>query len=112
MVFPKKDLILVEINHFPGQSVLLKIKENGPVNCFSRDFCFCVFRPPQKDCFFAVPWRGNFGRILTMQLEPPKTSAVLARAGLSNAWASCSRLGSGAVLALVGGLAISSDSEG
>ena len=32
MVFPKKKFILVEKNHFPGQSVLLKIKENGPVN--------------------------------------------------------------------------------
>ena len=27
--------------------------------------------------FFAVPWRGSFGRILTMQLEPPKTHALL-----------------------------------
>ena len=40
------------------------------------------------------------------------TGAVLALTGLSNASASCSRLGSGAVFALVGGLAISSDSEG
>ena len=54
------------------QSVLLKIKENGPVNCFSRIFGSCVLRPPQKDYFFAVPWTGSFGRILTMQLEPPK----------------------------------------
>ena len=73
MVFPKKNFILVEINHFPGQSVLLKIKQNGPVNCFSQDFWFVCFRsPPQKDYFFAVPWRGSFGRILIMQLEPPK----------------------------------------
>ena len=40
------------------------------------------------------------------------TGAVLALVGLSNASASCSRLGSGAVCVLVGGLAISSDSEG
>ena len=74
MVFPKKKFILVEINHFPGQSVLLKKKENGPVNCFSRDkFTSCVLGPPQKEYFFAVPWRGSFGRILTMQIEPPKT---------------------------------------
>ena len=73
MVFPKKNFILVEINHFLGQSVLLKIKENGPVNCFLRDFGFLRFTPPpQKDYFLAVPWRGSFGRILTMQLEPPK----------------------------------------
>ena len=74
MVFPKKKFILVEINHFPGESVLLKIKENGPVNCFSQDFWFLCFRsPPKTDYFFAVPPRGSFGRILTMQLEPPKT---------------------------------------
>ena len=35
-------------------------------------FGSCVLRPPQKDYFLAVPWRGSFGRILTMQLEPPK----------------------------------------
>ena len=40
------------------------------------------------------------------------TGGVLALAGLSNASASCSRLGSGAVFALVGSLAVSSDSEG
>ena len=40
------------------------------------------------------------------------TGAVLALVGLSNASASCSRLGSGAVCALVGGVVISSDSEG
>ena len=40
------------------------------------------------------------------------TGAVLALVGLSNASASWSRLGSGAVCALVGGLAIYSDSEG
>ena len=39
------------------------------------------------------------------------TGAVLALVCLSNASASCSRLGSGAVCALVGGLVISSDSE-
>ena len=79
---------------------------------FHGIFASCVLLPPQKDYFFAVPWRGSFGRILTMQIEPPKTGAVLARAGLSNASASCSRLGSGAVFPLVGGLAMSSDSEG
>ena len=72
VVFPKKNFILVEINHFPGQSVLLKIMDNRPVNCFSQNFWFLCFRSPQKDHFFAVPWRGSFGRILTKQLEPPK----------------------------------------
>ena len=42
---------------------------------FHRIFGSCVLRPPQKDFFFAVPWRGSFGRILTMQLEPPKLHA-------------------------------------
>ena len=51
MVFPKKNFILVEINHFPGQSVLLKIKENGPVNCFLRDFWFLRFTSPPKELF-------------------------------------------------------------
>ena len=63
VVFPKRNFILVEINHSPGQSVLLKIKGNGPVNCFSQNFWFLCFRSPPK---------GSFGRILTMQLEPPK----------------------------------------
>ena len=39
---------------------------------FHRIFGSCVLGPPQKDYFFAVPWRESFGRILTMQLEPPK----------------------------------------
>ena len=39
---------------------------------FHGIFGSCVLRPPQKDYFFAVPWRGSFGRILTMQLGPPK----------------------------------------
>ena len=52
VVFPKKNFILVEINHFPGQSVLLKIKGNGPVNCFSLDFWFLCFRSPPKGLFF------------------------------------------------------------
>ena len=39
---------------------------------FHRIFSSCVLGPPQKDYFFAVPWRGSFGRILTVQLEPPK----------------------------------------
>ena len=73
MVFPKKNFIFVDINHFPGQSVLLKIKENGPVNCFSQDLGSCFLGPPKRDYFFAVPWRGSFGHILTMQLEPPKS---------------------------------------
>ena len=76
MVFPKKNFILGEINHFPWQSVLLKVKENGPVNCFSQDFWFLCFRYPPKGYFFAVPWTGSFGRILTMQLEPPKSNAL------------------------------------
>ena len=42
---------------------------------FHRIFGSCVLGPPGKDYFFAVPWRGSFGRILTMQLEPPKTYA-------------------------------------
>ena len=78
---------------------------------FHGIFGSCVLRPPQNYFFFAVPWRGSFGRILTMQLGLPKTGAVLAQAGLSNASAPCSWLGSGGVFALVGGLAISSDSE-
>ena len=48
----KKNFILVEINHFPGQSVLLKIKENGPVNCFSRDFWLLRFMSPPKRTIF------------------------------------------------------------
>ena len=76
MVSPKKYFIFGEINHFPGQSVFLKINENGPVNCFSQDFWFLCFRSPQKNFFFAVPRRGSFGRILTMQLEPPKGERV------------------------------------
>ena len=51
VVFPEKNFIFVEINHFPGQSVLLKIKENGPVNCFSHDFWFLCFRSPPKGLF-------------------------------------------------------------
>ena len=39
---------------------------------FHGIFGSCVLGPPQKDYFFAVPWRGSFGRILTMQLELPK----------------------------------------
>ena len=72
MVFPEKNFILVEMNYFPGQSVLLKKKENGPVNCFSQDFWFLCFRSPPKGLFFRSAGRGSFGRILTMQLEPPK----------------------------------------
>ena len=72
MVLPKKNFIFGEINHFPGQSVFSKINENGPVNCFLQDFWFLCFRSPQKNYFFAVRRRGSFGRILTMQLEPPK----------------------------------------
>ena len=52
MVFPKKNFIFVEINHFPGQSILFKIKENGPVNCFSQDIWFLCFRSPLKGLFF------------------------------------------------------------
>ena len=52
VVFSKKNFILVEINHFPGQSVLLKIKENGPVTCFSQDFWFLRFTSPPKGLFF------------------------------------------------------------
>ena len=42
---------------------------------FHRTFGSCVLGLPQKDYFFAVPWRGSFGRIWTMQLEPPKGGA-------------------------------------
>ena len=52
VVFPKENYILVEISHLPGQSVLLKIKENGPVICFSQDFLFLCFRSPPKGLFF------------------------------------------------------------
>ena len=44
-------------------------------------FGSCVFGPPQKNFFSAVPRRGSFGRILTMQLEPPKTDACDVRGG-------------------------------
>ena len=72
VVFPKKNLNFVEINHFPGQSVLLKIKEMDQLIAFHSIFGSCVLGPLQKDYFFAVPWRGSFGHILTMQLRPPK----------------------------------------
>ena len=52
------------------------------------------------------PMSSRFGSVCRA------TGAVLALVGLSDASASCSRLGSGAVCALVGGLAISSESEG
>ena len=39
---------------------------------FHRTFGSCVLGPPEKNYFFAVPRRGSLGRILTMQLEPPK----------------------------------------
>ena len=60
MVFPKKNFILVEINYFPGQLVLLKIKENGPVNCFSRDFWFLRFTSPPKGLFFRSAVQRQF----------------------------------------------------
>ena len=44
----------------------------GQLIAFHRNFGSFVLGPPEKDYFFAVPWRGSFGRILTMQLEPPK----------------------------------------
>ena len=44
---------------------------------FHRIFGSCVLRRPRKDFLCAVPWRGSFGRILTMQLEPPKLVACL-----------------------------------
>ena len=78
MVLPKKNSILVEINHFPGQSGFLKKKRKmDELIAFHRIFGSCVLRCPQKDHSFAVPWRGSFGRILTMQLEPPKLVACL-----------------------------------
>ena len=52
MVFPKEKFIFLVINHFPGQSGLLKKKENGPVNCLSRDFWFLRFTSPPKGLFF------------------------------------------------------------
>ena len=52
MVFAKKYFIFGGINHFPGQSVFLKINENGPVNCFLRDFWFLCFWVPPKELFF------------------------------------------------------------
>ena len=39
---------------------------------FYRIFGSCDLGPPQKNYFFAVRQGGSFGRILTMQLEPPK----------------------------------------
>ena len=41
-----------------------------------RIFGSCVLGPPQNDYFYGLPWRGSFGRILTMQLEPPKQDAI------------------------------------
>ena len=43
---------------------------------FHRTFGSCVLGPPQKDYSFAVPWRGSFGHILTMQLERTKKEAA------------------------------------
>ena len=51
MVFAQKKFILVEKNLFPGQSVLLKIKENGPVNCFSQAFWLLRFTSPPRAFF-------------------------------------------------------------
>ena len=52
LVFPKQNFILVGINYFPGQSVLLNIKENGPGNSFSQNVWFLCFRSPPKRLFF------------------------------------------------------------
>ena len=60
LVFPKKNFSFVEINHFPGQSVLMKIKENGPVNCFSQDLWFLCFRSPPKGLFFHSAVKRQF----------------------------------------------------
>ena len=46
---------------------------------FHGIFGSCVLGSPQKDYFFAVPRRGSFGRILTMQLEPPKCKPQAAK---------------------------------
>ena len=54
---------LVEINLFPGQSVWLKKKENGPVNCFSRDFWFLRFTSPPKGPFFRSAVERQFGAL-------------------------------------------------
>ena len=52
LVFPNMNFILAEMNNFPGQSGLLKIKENGPVNYFSQAFWLLCFRSPPKGLFF------------------------------------------------------------
>ena len=73
----------------------------------------------QGQCRALRPLGHQGYRLRNYKKDPPlcsgysrATGAVVALAGLSNASASCSRLGLGAVCALVGGLAVSSDSEG
>ena len=51
---------------------------------FHRTFGSCVLGPPQKNYFFAVPRRGSFGRMLTMQLEPPKPVASMVSVPLTS----------------------------
>ena len=60
MVFPKTYFIFSEINHFPGQSVFLKINENGPVNCFLQDFWFLCFWVTPKELFFCSAAERHF----------------------------------------------------
>ena len=43
------------------------------MNGFLLDFWFLCLRIPHISYFFAVPQRGTFGQILTLQLEPPKS---------------------------------------
>ena len=50
---------------------------------FCGIFGSCFFGSPRKNHFFTVPRRGNFGYILTMQLEPPKKQWRQNCAGLS-----------------------------
>ena len=50
---------------------------------FCRIFGSCVFGSPQKNFFFAVPRRGSFGHILTMQLEPPKNDIYFPELAIS-----------------------------
>ena len=72
MVCHKKQCVLREISYFLGQSVFLKINQNGPIDFFLLDFLSLCFRVPHKNFFFGVPQTGTFEQILTLQLEPPK----------------------------------------
>ena len=98
MVFPKKNFIFVEINHFTGQLLLLKIKENGPVDSFSQDFWFLCFTSPPKRTIFSQCRReavlGTFSPCNLIRLS--RNSAQQPRTGVTEEklvmWASAGHL--------------------